>query len=127
MSNQFAAPATPSGIDWTELNGRLLIVKPQEVVNDITTNFGPTTAVRATVTVIDGDNKGTSYDDTLVFPKVLQSQLKTKLGEKVLGRLGQGVAKPGQSPPWVLNEANEADVKAGTDYLASQFSAADIV
>jgi hypothetical protein len=53
--------------------------------------------------------------------------LKSKLGEKVLGRLGQGVAKPGQSPPWVLHEANDADVKAGTEYLASQFSAADLV
>jgi hypothetical protein len=124
---QFAAPATPSGIDWSDLNGRLLIIEPAELVNDITTNFGPTSAVRATITVIDGDKTGETYDDTLVFPKVLQSQLKSKLGEKVLGRLGQGVAKPGQSPPWVLHEATPDDVQTGTNYLAGQFSAADLV
>jgi hypothetical protein len=48
----------------------------------MSTNFGTTSAVRATVTVIDGDKAGETYDDTLIFPKVLQSQLKSKLGEK---------------------------------------------
>ena len=32
---------------------------------------------------------------------------------------GKGTAKAGQSAPWVLEEATDADVKVGTDYLAS--------
>ena len=48
--------------------------------------------------------------DTLVFPKLLQSQLRSQIGKKVLGRLGQGSAKPGQSAPWLLNEASADDI-----------------
>jgi hypothetical protein len=57
--SQFAAPATPSGIDWSDLNGRLLIIEPAEVVNDITTNFGPTSAVRARVQQLIDHGHGT--------------------------------------------------------------------
>lgn len=122
--SDFASPAAATGgIDWTSLNGHLLIVEPTEVVHDINTSFGTTDAVRANVTDID---TGTTYDDTLIFPKVLKSQLTSRVGAKVLGRLGQGAAKPSQSPPWVLNEATPADIDTAGKYLASQITAADI-
>lgn len=125
--SQFAAPATPTGIEWATLNGALLIIEPVEVVKDIATNFGTTDAVRATVTVIDGPKANEVFEDTLVFPKVLQAQLNSRLGQKVLGRLGQGQAKPGQSAPWMLQTATPQDEQTATTYLASQFTAADIV
>ena len=119
MTDPFAAPAPPSdGIEWTAHNGRLLLltIGGSETVN---TSFGEKEAVRADVVILDGPEAGTRYDDTLVFPKLLVSQLKSRAGQKVLGRLGQGVAKPGQKPPWILNEATDADKQIGVAYLAN--------
>jgi hypothetical protein len=127
--SQFAAPAASSGIEWESLKGALLIIEPTEVVHNIGTNYGTTNAVRANVHVIDGPKAGETYDDTLVFPKVLQSQVSSRIGQKVLGRLGQGVAKPGQSPPWTLNIGTPADEATAVQWLASrtQLTAADLI
>lgn len=124
QSNPFATPATASGgIAWADVKGALVLVDVLSVETGINTSFGETDAVRANVAVLDGAQKGETYEDTLVFPKVLQSQLKSRVGQKVLGRVSQGQAKPGQSAPWVLAEATEADIVIGTAYLAGQVSA----
>jgi hypothetical protein len=123
MSNPFSKPASVTGISWEDLNGRLLLVEPLEVLpGEINTSNGPQTGVvRATITVLDGDEAGRVYDETLIFPKVLKSQTRNKLGEMILARLGQGAKKPGQNKPWLLSEeVTEADVKLGTDFLASR-------
>lgn len=127
-TNPFAAPApASSGIQWKDFQGALLIIEPLSIEADIKTTFGDAEAVRANVYVVDGPNGGEEHLDTLVFPTILRSQLKSRLGQKVLGRLGQGTAKPGQSAPWVLQEATEQDTAAGTQYLnrrqAGQFAA----
>jgi hypothetical protein len=125
--SQFSQPAAATGgIDWSSLNGALLIVQPLEVVHDINTSFGTTDAVRANVTVVDGPHAGDVHDDTLVFPRVLQSQLKSRIGQNVLGRLGQGQAKPGQSPPWTLNPGSSQDEQAALAVLTPKLTAADI-
>jgi len=116
----FASPASATGIDLNALNERLLLVDVAEVVKDINTTFGVTDAVRATVTVVDGDQAGETFHDTLIFPKVLQSQLAPNVGKQVLGRLGQGQAKPGQKPPWILADATTDDIKTATDFLANR-------
>ena len=113
--SMFAAPSAPSGgIDFKDLSGALLLVDVLGVEDHVpTVHTKPgekSPAVRANVVVLDGAQAGTRYDDTLIFPKILQSQTKTHVGEKVLGRLGQGTAKPGQSAPWQLNEATPADI-----------------
>jgi hypothetical protein len=117
-ANPFSAPATSSGISWADLDGLLLMIEPLSEETGIPTVHGEAKAIRANVVVLDGPNAGERHDDTLVFPKVLSSQLRPKIGEKVLGRLGQGQKKPGQSAPWILNEATEADVQIGVAYLA---------
>lgn len=116
--NPFAAPASASGISWEGLKGRLLVIEPISVEKGIKTAFGDTDAVRATVHVIDGDTE--TYEDTLVFPRVLQSQLAPKVGSMVLGRVGQGQAKPGQSAPWLIVDPSEADVAAGKAWLSTR-------
>jgi hypothetical protein len=116
-TNPFAAPATTSGIDWKDLNGLLLYIEPKGS-EKINTSFGESDVVRCDLVVLDGPNAGQRYDDALVFPKVFANQLRPKIGEKVLGRLGQGQAKSGQSAPWLLNEATPADVQIGINYLA---------
>ncbi len=114
----FNDPSTSTGIDWKELHGSLLLFKVHAQEVDIPTVHGSSNAIRADVIVLDGDKEGEVYGDTLVFPKVLQSQLKSSIGSMVLGRLGQGHKKPGQSPPWTLATAEEKDKQVGRDYLA---------
>jgi len=123
MSDQFAAPAPPSdGIDWSAHNGALLLIDVGDT-DKVNTSFGEKDAVRANVVILDGPDAGTRHDDTLIFPKLLVSQLKSRVGQKVLGRLGQGQAKPGQKPPWILAEATDADRQVGVAYLANGLTA----
>ncbi len=114
----FNDPSTATGIDWKDLHGSLLLFKVHGQEVGIKTVHGDSNAVRADVIVLDGDKEGEAYTDTLVFPKVLQSQLKPSIGSMVLGRLGQGHKKPGQSAPWTLATATEAEKTVGRDYLA---------
>ncbi len=117
MSNPFATPASTVGIDWGDHLGALLLVQPTGFEESIETSFGPSSAVRADIVVLDGENEGDTYSDVLIFPRVLQSQTKPKMHEKVLGRLTQGEAKKGQSPPWQLSDPTEADIETGKGYL----------
>lgn len=111
MSEEFVQPAPPGeGIQWGDLKGSLLIVEPLALEANINTTLGEKPAVRARVSVVDGPNADEVYPDTLIFPKVLMSQTRTNIGSKVLGRLVQGVAKPGQSAPWMLDEATADDM-----------------
>jgi hypothetical protein len=104
-----------------ELEGCLLLVDVHEHDGEFETTFGRTGMVRADVAVLDGPRKGHRFDDTLIFPKVLQSQLRGSVGEQVLGRLGKGKAKPGQSAPWQLAAADDAD-KATAERYATHYA-----
>lgn len=120
VNEDFAAPASTAGIQWEDLNGSLLLFTVNGVEEEINTSYGLAKQVaRADMVVLDGDHAGETYDDSLIFPKVLSSQLRPRVGGKVLGRLGQGQKKPGQSPPWVLSaETTEADKKLARDWVA---------
>jgi len=116
-----AAPGTGDKLDLKSLLGSLLYVTVTEYVTGIETAFGVTDAIRANVAVLDGEHKGDTFTDTLVFPSVLVGQLKAAVGAtdpNVVGRLGQGLAKPGKSAPWVLNEPSPADLEVATKYEA---------
>ena len=120
----FATPAPAGeGINLKEYLGTLLLIEVHAHEQNIPTVHGDSSAIRADVTALDGAGKGNKYEDTLLFPKVLQSQLKRAIGLKVLGRLGQGTAKPGQSPPWVLSDPTEGDRATGMEFLAGGFAA----
>jgi len=103
---------------YVELEGALLLVTVKAQEHGIETSYGTADPVRADVVVLDGPRKGDEYHDTLIFPKLLISQLRSNEGEMVLGRLGRGTAKPGQSAPWTLAPATEADRAVGERYLA---------
>ena len=118
-TNPFAAPASANGIQWTDLLGRLLVIEPKGLEKDIPTSLGAKDAVRADVHVIDGGDP-TSHEDVLIVPRVLISQTSSKVGEKVLGRLGQGQAKPGQSAPWMVQAPTETDIATGMAWLEAR-------
>lgn len=119
--NAFHKPATSTGIKWADLKACLLIIEPLSVEQGIKTVHGPSDAIKAHVTVIDGPDAGTVFSETLIFPKLLQAAVRGSIGSLVLGRLSQGVAKPGQSAPWVLEDAtgSDADVALATPYLTA--------
>jgi hypothetical protein len=123
--DEFSDPSSSSGLDLKALLGTLLLVEPSEVIVGMVTSYGPSDAVRATVTELDGANPGQVTTDALIFPRVLQTQLKSKVGQKVLGRLGQGVPKAGQSAPWTLIAATDADKATARAYLAQRPAVAD--
>ena len=105
-------------IDWSALDGALLLFDVKALEEGIVTAFGDRSAVRADVSVLDGVHKGERFAEALVFPLKLIGQLRTSVGEMVLGRLGKGAAKPGQNPPWQLAAATDADKVTGERYLA---------
>ena len=124
--SMFSAPSAPSGgIKWEDHKGHLLLIEPLSVEEGIATTFGTASAVKANVVVIDTDER---FDDCLIFPKILQSQVRSQIGAKVLGRLGQGQAKSGQSAPWLLGEASPEDIAKGekwvTDHAAPKVQSA---
>jgi len=115
--SDFNDPRQSTGIQWADLKGSLLLVYPHEQVQGVKTAYGESDAMRADVVVLDGAEGGTTYADTLIFPKLLQSAVRPFIGGMVLGRLGQGQKKQGQSPPWTLSAATEADKVIGREHL----------
>lgn len=114
VNNPFVTPAAASGgIDWNPLNGTLVIIKVTAFETGIQTSNGPRDAARADVYPIDGPQAGDKHEDTLIFPKVMASQLRPRVGQLVIGRVGQGIAKSGQNAPWILQDPTQADIQAG--------------
>lgn len=121
----FDGPGSTTGIQWEDINGRLLLVKAESVETGIKTAYGDTDAVRADVIVLDGPGAPEEYRDTLIFPRVLQGQVRSNAGtgRYNLGRLGQGNKKPGQSPPWILADPTDADKAIARDYITKNQTA----
>ena len=99
----FSSPSnTSEGIKVADLAGRLLIITPVEYKTGIQTIHGLAEAVE--VNVVDLDTN-TNHESLLWFNVGLRNSLKSKVGQKVLARIGQGTAKPGKSAPWILLDA----------------------
>ena len=99
----FSAPSSSTeSVKVADLAGALLIIEPIEYKVGIQTVHGETDAIE--VNLVDLDSNKT-YNNVLFFNVALKNALKAKVGQKVLARIGQGVAKPGKSAPWILNDA----------------------
>lgn len=116
------ATASSSGIDMEENKGRLFVIEPLEVEKGIETTNGVADATRVNAWVVRSKDglKYDEYEDTLIFQRVLQGQLRKAMGKSVVfGRLTQGEAKKGKNPPWVLADPTEADTAAATAFWAA--------
>lgn len=124
MTSPFTSPASSGGdsVKPADLQGHLLIIKPVEYKTGIQTSLGEAEAIE--VDVVDLDTS-TEHTSVLFFNVALRSALKPNIGKSVLARIGQGVAKPGKSAPWILIDATtDADAVAkATAYLAGGISA----
>jgi hypothetical protein len=107
----FSAPSSSTeSVKVADLNGHLLIIEPLEYKTGIPTVHGDADAIE--VNIVDLDTNAT-HNSVLFFNVALKNALKSKIGQKVLARIGQGVAKPGKSAPWILLDATaDADAVA---------------
>lgn len=114
----FDAPSTGgTGVKPADLEGHVLVVQPLEHVTGISTSFGEKDAIRVNVHDITAKE---SHEDVLFFGTALIGSLKRDIGKTLLGKLGKGEARPGQSAPWILIDltSNEKAVKAASTYMA---------
>ena len=107
----FEAPsAATESVKVADLNGKLLIIEPIEYKTGIQTVHGETDAIEVNIVNLD-DNA--VHNNVLFFNVALKNALKSKVGHKVLARIGQGQAKAGKSAPWILLDAtNDATAVA---------------
>ena len=126
----FSAPSSNNeSVKVADLNGHLLILEAIEYKTGIPTVHGDADAIEVRINDLD---TGYTHDSVLFFNVALKNALKTKIGQKVLARIGQGAAKPGKSAPWILVDATgDADAVAkanafiaGTPAVASAPAAA---
>lgn len=109
MNDEFASPGSTTRLSMSGLQGHLLLIEPH-ALEAVTTPYdtdGPSPAIRANVTDL---TDGAFYDDALIFSSVVVGALRTRLGQRVLAELGQGVPKPGQSAPWQLFDRSGDEV-----------------
>lgn len=99
----FSSPApTGSQLDCKDVLGHLLLIKPTSVELQVKTVNGISDAVRADIADL---STGQLHESVMWFPKLLVSSLRNSIGQMVLGVMTQGQPKPGQSPPWILQDA----------------------
>ena len=125
MTNPFAAPASSGdSVKPADLQGHLLIIKPVEYKTGIQTSLGEAEAIEVDLVDLDTNEE---HNSVLFFNVALRSALKSNIGKSVLARIGQGVAKPGKSAPWILVDATtDADaVTKATAYLAGGTAVTD--
>lgn len=112
-------------VEWADHLGKLLLIWPLSQEEVKTADYGDKDAIRADMVVLDGPDGSEELPDILVFPLVLQGQLRKGLrtGNPVLGRLGQGEAKldsrgkEKQKPPWKLFPASDEDKAMAARYV----------
>lgn len=116
--SQFQQPGISNPEDKfvpSENNGALLLFFPTQLQTGIKTQHGESDAVAATVVRL---NDGRVYDNALIFPTALVTQLKAAVPDgMVLGTLGQGENTKG-NPPWLLRPHTEQDVQVAEQWLA---------
>jgi hypothetical protein len=120
----FAAPSNANEtVKVADLAGHLLIVKPVEYKTGVQTVHGEAEAIEVNVIDLDTNKEHSSL---LWFNVALRNALKTKIGQSVLAKIGQGAAKPGKSAPWVLVDAtgDAAAVAKANAYISGNGSAA---
>ncbi len=115
----FASPAAASaGPKPADLQGQLLIFKPIEYRTGIETVNGPADAISCDVINLDTNQE---HSDVLFFNIAIRNALRPLIGQRVLGRIQQGVAKPGKTAPWIIVDAaaDQAAIAKASAYKPS--------
>jgi hypothetical protein len=123
-SQPFSSPSAGDICKPLDVIGHLLLVRPIEFLPDFPTSNGARDAVRVDICDLSVNDEsgqwGAVYRDALWFGRVLVSGLRRQIGELVLARMAQGIAKPGQNPPFNLVDmvSDARAVAAGQSWIA---------
>lgn len=122
-----------------QLNGHLVIIYPLGYIPFIQTKFSgqgnkPSDGIAVDVVDLDDKNEnglpGKVYRNSNFMQAQMIASLKSQIGNKVLGTVGQGVARNGMNPPWVIvdmsadptaRERASAWLQANPNFQASPF------
>ena len=102
--------------------GNAVLVRPTEYIQSMNTAHGVTDVVRADWIVLSGPNQGKTVNGSLIFGKVLKSELRSIMGTPkpmMVAVIGRGEAKNGKSAPYLFAAADDA-----TKALAAQAASA---
>lgn len=119
----FDLPGSTTNIKWEDHRGQLVLIWPK-IVKPHTFRNGDTGEItEARVVVLDPPG-GTpvEYAQVGISSKLLQAAIRHTLGtgRPNLGRISQGQATHGNSPPWILTDPNEADKQLAVRFLQNQ-------
>jgi len=123
--DEFSGPGERSNFKLADHEGALLLITPKALEEDIETAFGESDAIKADIVVLT-DNKGKTLKEpieelgALIFQRVVIGQLTESIGKRrVLGTIGRGVAKKGQSAPFLIEPPTEPEKVTARAYIAS--------
>jgi len=120
FGDPFAEPAGLSTDRITDMLGSLLLVRPTEYIEEMSTSSGDTDAVRADIAILDEtEEPGRVAEGVLIFQMALKRDLRKVMKDGMpflLGRLQRGQAKGNKSAPYLFARPTDED-KA----LAHQF------
>jgi len=117
-------PAGGDQVKVAELVGSLVLIYALEYKQGVSTVHGLSDVVSVDMHVLQGPKAGESYENTLIFQKALIGSLKAAVGgEPVLARIGTGIAKPGQTAPYVLQPFTPQDAAIATAWLQARSTA----
>lgn len=115
----FDGPGSTASIKWDDHKGQLVLIWAKQE-KPFTYDGETKDVIQADVVVLDPpDSAPIKYSNVLVFPRVMQGQIRNNIGRNRpnLGRVAKGEAKPRQTAPWILTDPTEDDKKLAVTYL----------
>lgn len=123
MSNDWDDPAEPDFFVIKDHVGSLVIIAVNEFFEKMSTSMGERDTIKAEIAVVDGPGKDKRFPDGLLFGAKIVPQLRAKLGgAPVLGTIGRGTAKAGQSAPYILIPASDEDKAKASNWVKAHGS-----
>jgi hypothetical protein len=114
----FQQPSQGDRLAMADVFGSLVLIWVREYREDIQTAYGEKDAIACDVHVLDGAKGGEKFEHTLIFGGALIGSLRSAAGgDPVLGRISQGVSKPGQNAPWIIQPFTAEDAALATSYI----------
>jgi hypothetical protein len=123
--DEFGGPGERSNFKLADHEGALLLITPRSLEEGIETAFGESDAIKADIVVLtntDGKKLKEPIEEVgvLIFQRVVIGQLTESIGNRrVLGTIGRGVAKKGQSAPFLIEVPEDDDKAIARAYLAN--------
>lgn len=120
----FSTPSSlPQGssLKVADIEGSLVVVRPEDDEVTITSEYGETTARPAKVLVVSGPEASGEWLEMLLFGAGLKAQAgaAVRSGKPIVGVIGKGVAQKGKSAPWLFIDPSATQLEAARKAYAA--------